>query len=214
MILYGSTMSPFVRKVVAFAAEKAMELEVRPTRLGDDNPEFREASPFGKMPGLVDGDYGLSDSSAICHYLEAKQPEPRLIPADPRERGKVVWFDEFADTILFDCGRKMFFNRIVAPRFLGREGDMDAADKAERDELPPILDYLEGVVRSDTYLVGKTLTLADIAVASPFANFEHCGVTLDRQRHGKLIAYVERILARPSFAAAIERERNFLARTA
>ena len=214
MILYGSTMSPFVRKAVAFAAEKGIELELRPTRLGDDNPEFREASPFGKMPGLVDGEYGLSDSSAICHYLEARQPEPPLIPADARERGKAVWFDEFADTILFDCGRKMFFNRIVAPRFLGREGDMAAADKAEREELPPILDYLEKVVRPDGYLVGEGLTLADIAVASPFANFEHCGVKLDRQRHGKVMAYVERILSRPSFATSIERERSFLARPA
>ena len=214
MIIYGSTMSPFVRKAVAFAAEKRVEVELRPTRLGDDDPEFRAASPFGKMPGLVDGDYRLADSSAICHYLEAKQPDPPLIPTDPRERGKTVWFDEFADTVLFDCGRKMFFNRIVAPRFLGREGDLAAADKAEGEELPPVLDYLEGVVKPDGYLVGEALTLADIAVASPFANFEHCGVTLDRSRHGKLVAYVERILARPSFSTLIERERNFLARTA
>ena len=213
MILYGSTMSPFVRKVTTFAAEKGVDLELKPTRLADDNPEFRAASPFGKMPALVDGDYSLADSSAICHYLEAKHPEPALIPADPRERGKVVWFDEFADTVLFDCGRKMFFNRIVAPRFLGREGDLEVADRAEREELPPVLDYLESVVRPDGYLVGNELTLADIAVASPFANLEHCGVTLDRGRHGKVIAYVERILARPSFAATIERERNFLART-
>ena len=212
MILYGSTMSPFVRKVTAFAAEKGMELELKPTRLADDNPEFRAASPFGKMPALVDSDYSLADSSAICHYLEAKQPEPALIPADPCERGKVVWFDEFADTVLFDCGRKMFFNRIVAPRFLGRDGDLEVADRAEREELPPVLDYLESVVRPEGYLVGQGLTLADIAVASPFANLEHCGVTLDASRHGKVIAYVERILARPSFAVTIERERKFLAR--
>ena len=161
MILYGSSLSPFVRKVLAFAAEKGIELDVQAVGPNDPNPDFRAASPFGKMPGFADGDYRLADSSAIIHYLEAKHPEPALIPADPKLRGRTIWFDEFGDTILAGCGAKMFFNRVVAPRFLKRPGDMDAAAAAERDELPPILDYLETVVPSaDGYLVGDSLTLA------------------------------------------------------
>ena len=215
MILYGSSMSPFVRKVLAFAAEKSIALEARPVGPGDQNPEFRAASPLGKMPALVDGDYSLADSSAIIHYLEAAYPEPALIPSDPRLRGKTIWFDEYADTILAACGAKMFFNRVVAPRFLNRPGDEQAAAAAERDELPPILDYLEKVVPGDGgYLVGDRLTLADIAIASPFANLSHLGCELDRSRHGRTCAFVERILARPSFAPWIEREAAFLARTA
>ena len=215
MILYGSSLSPFVRKVLVFAAEKDVPLEATSIGLGDQNPDFRAASPFGKMPALTDGDYSLADSSAIAHYLEAKHPEPPLIPSDPKQRGKVVWFDEFADTILTACGAKMFFNRVVAPRFLGRAGDESAAAAAERDELPPIMDYLERVVPGDGgYLVGDGLTLADIAVASPFANLGHLGCELDRSRHARTCAYVERILARPSFTACVEREAAFLARTA
>ena len=72
------------------------------------------------MPALRDGDFTLSDSSAIIHYLEAKQPEPQLIPSHPQLRGKTIWFEEFADTILVPCGTKIFFNRIVAPRFPGQ----------------------------------------------------------------------------------------------
>lgn len=214
MILYGSSLSPFVRKVLAYATEKGIELDVVP--LGPEpNMEFRAVSPFKKMPALVDGDYSLADSSAIIHYLEAKFPEPPLIPADPKLRGKTIWFDEFSDTILFACGAKMFFNRIVAPRFLNRPGDEAAADAAERDELPPILDYLETVVPDDGgYLVGDGLTLADISVASPFANLAHLDCQLDPARHGRTRAYVERILARPSFAPWVERETAFLARTA
>ncbi len=64
MIVYGSSLSPFVRKVVAFAAEKGIELEVKPVGPGSQDPEFREASPFGKMPGFRDGDFAISDSSA------------------------------------------------------------------------------------------------------------------------------------------------------
>jgi glutathione S-transferase len=214
MILYGSTMSPFVRKVVAFAAEKGVALDLHPTALGDPDPGFVAASPFRKMPALDDDGYTLADSSAICHYLEAKHPDPALIPADAKARGKVVWYDEFADTILFACGAAMFFNRVVAPRFLGREGDLAAADKAERETLPPLLDYLEGVVPDRGFLVGDALTLADLAVASPFANLAHCGVTIDAGRHPKVVRYTQRILARPSFAGSIARESAFLARQA
>jgi glutathione S-transferase len=215
MILYGSSLSPFVRKALVFASEKGIELEVRPTGIADPDPQFRAASPFGKMPALADGDYKLADSSAICHYIEAAHPAPALIPAEPKARGRTIWFDEFADTILFACGARMFFNRIVAPLFLKREGDAAAADAAEREELPPILDYLEGVVPdAGGFLVGEALTLADIAVASPFVNLRHMAVDWDAERHPRTGAYVEAILARPSFAGLIERETAFLGRFA
>jgi glutathione S-transferase len=167
------------------------------------------------MPALVDGDYTLADSSAILHYLEAKFPEPALIPADPKLRGKTIWFDEFADTILFACGAKMFFNRVVAPLFLKRPGDLEAADKAQHEELPPVLDYLESVVPdAGGFLVDGQITIADLAVASPFANLRHMGVDIDPQRHPRTRAYVEAILARPSFAGLIEGEAAMLSKAA
>ena len=215
MILYGSSLSPFVRKVLAYAGEKGIELDVQPTGFPNPSPEFLEASPFRKMPAFRDGDYTLADSSAIIHYLEAKHPDPELIPSDPELKGKTIWYEEFADTILFSCGAKMFFNRLVAPRFLGREGDLAAADLAEREELPPILDYVEKVVPDEgRFLVGDSITLADIAVASPFANLAHLDVRVDADRYPRTVAYVDSILSRPSFAPWIERETAFLAQTA
>jgi len=215
MIVYGSSLSPFVRKVVAFAIEKGIELELMPVAPGDPNPDFRAASPFGKMPGFRDGDYGLADSSAIIHYLEAKFPEPAMIPAEPRARGKTIWYEEFADTVLVSCGAKIFFNLIVAPKFLGRPGDEEAARQAEINDLPPVLDYIEKVVPGeDGYLVGDALTLADIAVASPFANFRHTNTRVDPERYPRTVAYVDRILGRPSFAPWIEQETAILAKFA
>ena len=213
MIIYGSSLSPYVRKVLAFAGEKGIEFELQPTGFPNHSPEYLEASPFKKMPALRDGDYTLADSSAIIHYLEAKYPEPALIPRNPQLLGKTIWFDEFSDTILTSCGAKMFFNRIVSPRFIGRPGDLVAAETAEREELPPILDYLEKLVPDPGgYLVGGGLTLADIAVASPFANLKHLECELDRSRHGRVRAWVDSILSRPSFAPWIEREAALLAR--
>jgi len=213
MIVYGSTLSPYVRKVVAFAGEKGIEFELQPTGAPNHSPEYLEASPFKKMPAMCDGDYTLADSSAIIHYLEAKHPEPALIPGDPQQRGKTIWFEEFADTVLVTCGAKMFFNRIVAPRFLGRPGDEEAAASAELNDLPPILDYLEKVVPDEgAYLVGDRLTLADLAVAGPFANFRHLETKIDPDRYRRTLSYVDRILARPSFAPWVQRESEMLAR--
>jgi glutathione S-transferase len=214
MLVYGSSLSPFVRKVLAFAAEKGIEVELKPTGLGNKDPEFLEASPFGKMPGLRDGDFAISDSSAIVAYLEAVKPEPNLIPTEPKARARTIWFDEYSDTILFACGGKMFFNRIVAPRFLGQPGDEPVAAKAECEELPPLLDYLERVIPDSGYLVEDRLTLADISVASPFANFRHLDIVIDPARYPKVLRFAENILSRPSFNPWIEREAAFLERTA
>lgn len=213
MILYGSSFSPFVRKVLAYAGEKGIELELTPTGFPNYSPEYLEASPFRKMPAFRDGAYTLADSTAIIHYLEAKYPERPLIPAEPKLRGKAIWFEEFADTILVGCGAKIFFNRIVAPRFLGKPCDEQAVQSAELNDLPPILDYLERTVPDDNgYLVGDALTLADIAVAGPFANFRHTKTHVDAERYPRTVAYVERILARPSLARWVERETAFLAK--
>jgi glutathione S-transferase len=215
MILYGSSMSPFVRKVLAFAAEKGVELEHKPVGLASDDPDFRAASPFLKIPAFSDGDFHLADSSAIVTYIEAKYPDPALIPADPKERARTIWFEELADTIVMGCGGKIFFNRVVAPRFLGRPGDQAMADKAEAEELPPILNYLENVVPdAGGFLVGDSLTLADLAVASPFANFSYMNIAPFTGSHPRTQAYVESILARPSFAPWVARERAFIERAA
>jgi glutathione S-transferase len=214
MIVYGHSLSPYVRKVLAFSAEKGIEIENRTVGLGSDEPEFLEASPFRKMPGFRDGDFTICDSTAIVTYLEALQPDPPLIPAEPKARARTIWYEEFADTILMSPGRTLFYNRVVAPRFLGLVGDDEAANRAQRDELPPIFDYLERTIPEDGFLVDGGLTLADIAVASPFANLEHVGAAPDAAAYPKTTAYIAAILSRPSFAPWIERERSFLQRKA
>lgn len=212
MIIYGSLVSPFVRKVLGYLGEKGLEFEVKGVGIGDPDPDFRAASPLGKMPAMQDGDYQLADSSAIIHYLEAKHPDPVMIPADAEARGRVIWWDEFGDTVLAACGGKMFFNRIVAPKFLGREGDLAAAELAETEELPKLLTYLEGAIPASGYLVGDKISLADIAVASSFVNLRHCGIRIDPLTFPKIAAWSEAILARPSLAPWINKEERMMAK--
>jgi len=214
MIVYGSSISPFVRKVLAFGAEKGLALELKGIGLGSQDPDFLASSPFRKMPGFSDGDFSICDSSAIVTYLEAVKPEPNLIPTEAKARARTIWYDEFSDTILFACGGKMFFNRVVAPRFLGRPGDDAIADAAEKDELPPILDYLERSLPDSGWLVEDRITLADIAVASPFANLRHMGVSIGEAERPRLAAFVGKMLGRDSFRPWVEREAAFLSKAA
>ena len=206
MIIYGSSVSPFVRKVIAFAAEKGLEIKVKSVGVGSTDPEFRAASPVGKMPALRDGDFTLADSSAIVAYMDALKPDPVLIPTDPRGRGKAIWWDEFADTVLNGAGLKIFFNRVLCPKFLGRPGDDAAADHAAQNELPPLLDYLERSLPDSGWLLEDRLTLADISVASGFANLRYAGCPVSAVNHPKLAAFVDKMLARPSYARSLERE--------
>ncbi len=208
MIVYGSSLSPFVRKTLAFGAEKGLALENKVAAPGSPDPEFLACSPFKKIPGFKDGDFQISDSTAIITYLEALHPEPNLIPLDPRNRARAIWFEEYADTIIVAAAGPLFFNRIVGPRFMGVAGDEAVATKAETETIPPVLDYLECTIPDSGFLLEDRLTLADLAVASPFANLRHLGFDLSRWPKAK--AYSEAMLARPSFATLVAKEQRFL----
>jgi glutathione S-transferase len=203
MILYGSTLSPYVRKSAAFAAEAGIKVELVQAGMGGGPPEFRDASPFGKIPGLKDGDFVIS---AIVAYFDALKPEARLIPTEAKARARTIWYDEFADTIFVAAAGAIFFNLVVAPRFLKRESDM-AAVEAGKAQLPAIFDYLERSIPASGFLVEDRLTLADLAVASPFQNLVLAGHPVDAAAYPKTAAYVAAILARPSYAPIVAQER-------
>jgi glutathione S-transferase len=211
MIIYGSSMSPYVRKTIVFAKEKGLEFEVQMAGSQGGPPEFKEASPFGKMPGFKDGDFLISDSTAIITYLDVIKPEPNLIPTEAKARARTIWYEEFGDTIVAACGGKIFFNRVVAPRFMNQEGDLAAADEAQKTEFPKLIDYLESVLPASGYLVEDRFTLADIAVVSPLATMSLGGCSVDGAAHPQSAAYVAKIIGRRSFATLIAQEKAALA---
>ena len=207
MKLFGSSFSPFVRKVLAYSHERGIELEVVQTGLGNTDPEFRRASPFGKMPALTDGDFGISDSTAIITYLEGKFPDGAMTPADPAERARAVWYEEFADTIMSGVTAKCFFNRVVAPFFLKMEGNEALAIEGESVDLPKVLDYLEGVAPAPgKFFVGEKLSVADLAIATMFVNYDHALCAVDKSKYPNIYGWVAVMHSRPSFARYIESE--------
>jgi glutathione S-transferase len=202
MIVHGSPLSPFVRKVMVYCGERGIAIDNKPGQPGPKTPEFLEMSPFGKIPAFEDGDYKLCDSSAIVHYLEAKHAGDGLIPSEAKARGRAIWFEEFADTIMFPAMAAVFFNRIVA-RLLGLPQDLAAADKAVAEAVPPLYAYLETQIPASGFLVEDRFTIADLAVVAPIANMKQAGEPVDAGKFPKLAAYSSAIMARPAFAAQV-----------
>jgi glutathione S-transferase len=211
MKLFGSPVSPYVRKVLSYLAERGMEAELVPVGIGDPNPEFIEISPFKKMPALKDGDFGISDSSAILTYFEAKHPGSGLVPDDAEGKARVHWFDEFADTILVEAEGKIFFNRVVAPKFMGIEGDEARAQEGE-GQLPRIFAYLESVIPESGFLVDDNFSIADISVATALGNLLPLNLGPDAATYPKLAGWLEATNARPSIAGPLGHMQKILAR--
>ncbi|PIK73292.1 glutathione S-transferase, partial [Methylobacterium frigidaeris] len=200
--LYGTSLSPFVRKVLVVLAEKGVEFKHVPLRFHDPDPRFRAASPFGKIPALEDEDFRLADSSAIIHYLERRHPEPAMLPREARDLGRAIWFDELGDTELFPLLVKPFVQRVLRPRFMNQPCDEAVVARCMTEELPRVFDHLEGAIDGPA-LVGGAFGLADISVATGFHNLHLAGEAVEPKRWPRLAAYVAGILERPSFQAAI-----------
>lgn len=203
MKIYGFPLSPFVRKVLVAAKEKGLDVEIVPSNPQAPDAEFAAVSPFHKIPAFRDGDFAIADSTAIVTYLEAKYPEPALLPASPEARARAIWFEEVADTVFIPTGAPIVLNRFLKPNIFGVEGDEAAAVAAE-EALKRPLTYLESVV-GDGWLAGA-FSVGDIAVASTIRTLGYAGWRLDAAAWPRLAAWFDRVQAREGWRAAAAQE--------
>lgn len=200
LLIIGSYLSPYVRKVLILLELKGVPYQVDPIVpfFGDD--QFARLSPLRQVPVLVDGDLVLNDSSVICQYLEERYPEPRLYPEDIATRAQARWLEEYADSRLGQVIIWQLFDQLVIGRSVwGREPDPEVLRRTYEEDLPGICDYLEAQLPERGWLFGA-LSIADIAVASFFRNAQFARYRVDGQRWPRLAAWVEAVLAEPAFA--------------
>lgn len=212
LILYGASLSPFVRKVRVVLAEKNIPYTLENVNIFPAPDWFSDISPLKRIPALKDDESGftLADSSAICGYLEKIHPEPALYPTHPEDFGRALWFEEYGDSEMAGHIGMGTFRPMVVSRLMGKEADPATAQKAATEKLPPYFAYLEAQVGDREFLVGDALSIADIGVSTGFVNFKHAGFEPDAAAFPKLTAYLKRIHARPSFAGCISEETGFL----
>lgn len=216
LVVYGGSVSPFVRKVRVVLAEKGVAYSLEQVNPFAPPPGFLKISPLKRIPVLRDTDLPepntIPDSSVICDYLEHKFPTPAVYPADPLLRARALWFEEYADTSLAQSiGPGLFFERIVK-KMLRQQPDESICATTLTEKIPPVFDYLEKEIGDHQFLVGDAFSIADISVGTMLVNFEHAGETPDPKRWPRLAAYMKRVHERPSFKACLEEERPVVAR--
>jgi glutathione S-transferase len=198
--IIGSFVSPYVRKVLACLNLKGLSYEVDPITPFFGNDEFERLSPLRRIPVLIDGDFHASDSTVICAYLDEAYPGHPLFPADPRERARARWLEEFADTRLGDLFIwGFFYQKVVRPLVWGEPTDEERVEKTLNEGIPAALDYLESELPGDGFLFGE-IGVADVSIATFFRNGAYAGFETDARRWPRTAAFVERTLTHPCIA--------------
>jgi glutathione S-transferase len=173
LVIYGSPVSPFVRKVAGVCIAKNVPYEVEAINVFDPPPGFRDISPMKRIPVLRDRSVAeegiagtIADSSAICAFIEKKHPAPALYPEVPMALGEALFIEEYADTALAMAGGLGIFRPIFFAVSKGEEPGLDKARDAWANQLPPIFDVLETRLAGRSYFAGDALSIADISVAT------------------------------------------------
>ena len=203
MKIIGSYVSPYVRKVLACLALKGLDYEIDPITPFFGDEEFARLSPLRRIPVLIHGDLVLTDSSVICAWLDEAYPGRPLLPASPADRARARWLEEYADTRLGDVFIwGFFYQKFVHPIVWGEPGDQARIDKTLAEDVPAVLDYLEGELPAEGSLFGE-IGLADISIASFFRTASYAGFAIDAGRWARTAAFVARALDQPCFAALL-----------
>lgn len=172
LVIYGSPVSPFVRKVAACCILKDAAYEVEAVNVFAPPQWFRDISPMKRIPVLRDRsiasegmDGTIADSSAICAYIEKKHPAPALYPAEAFAHARAVFWEEYADTALAMAGGLGIFRPVFFAVTKGEAPDLAKARETWAKQMPPIFDVLEAGLAQGAYFAGEALSIADITVA-------------------------------------------------
>lgn len=212
LILYGASLSPFVRKVRACLLEKKLDYTMELILPRNQPDWYFQINPLGRIPALRDGELDICDSAVICAYLEDKYPATfSLRGNDPVERARITWFEKYADYEVAPLATfTVFFNRALT-KSMGLPCDEAAVQKA-LGKLVKHFDYLEQQLADNDYFVGQRFTLADVAVATQWVNLSYAQEVLDANKWPKLVAHQQRVWARESFQTLLSDEAKMLAR--
>ncbi|ATB39482.1 glutathione S-transferase [Cystobacter fuscus] len=201
--LYAHPFSSYCQKVLIALYENALPFEWRRVDEPGAMEELAERWPLKRFPVLVDEGRTVAEASIIIEHLQLHHPGPvRLIPEDPRAALEVRALDRFFDNYVSTPQQKIVFNQ------LRPEDKRDPQGVAEaRALLETAYGWLDGVMVNREWAAGGDFTLADCA-AAPFLFYADWTHAIDA-RFAHVRAYRQRLLARPSFARAVDEARPY-----
>lgn len=174
-------------------------------------PELRQIHPLGKSPVITDGDLVLAESGVIIEYLAGRYGNGRLVPAadSPEKLRYTYWLHYAEGSMMPPLLMLLIFNRLEQapmPFFakpIARAISRNVKSSFIEPNLKRHLDYLEAELGKSAWFAGSEFSAADIQMSFPLEAASVRG-GLDQSRP-KLMAFLERIHARPAYRKAIER---------
>jgi glutathione S-transferase len=206
--IYGVPFSVHTRKPIVMCLEKQINFEIEPVIPFTPPAEWDSLSPTGKIPAIEDGEFALSDSAAICAYIERTHPEDPLYPKDTKEYARALSLEQYAGALFRDVIHGLLFEKYIKPLVLKQATNTDAMDKILLEPMPKMFGYLNSQL-SGQYFVGNQFSIADLSVVSNLINYHYTGLEIDANRYPKLAAYFKKQITRPSLAKAIAGEKPF-----
>ncbi|NCF34514.1 MAG: glutathione S-transferase family protein [Proteobacteria bacterium] len=177
-VVYGTPVSPFVRKVEAILRIQGIAYDFENINIMDMPDWFLEISPARRIPVLRDRSVGsegasgtIADSSAICLYLDRKL-NAGFYGDTAFDAGRIAALEEYADTELAQPVGMKLFRPILFPRFAGQPSDVETARHTYQNDLPRLFDYLEGELDGNEFFVGDRLSIADLSVGAQLTQLD------------------------------------------
>jgi len=202
LVLYSHPFSSYCQKAIVAFYEKDLPFEQRRLESEGAMAELRALWPFGQFPVLKDGDRRFAEASIIIERLDQIAPATPLIPADPALALETRFMDRVFDNHIQSNQQRIIYNA------LRPEADRDPIAEAEaRAKLETAYAWLDAVMADRTWAAGEVFTLADCGAAPGllYAHWTHAIPT----DHVHLWAYRRRLLARPSYARALDEARPY-----
>lgn len=196
--LYHYPLSPYCRKVRLTLAEKKLDVELVEERYWERSPDFLRRNPSGKVPVLKIENRFLSESQAICEYLDETHPDPRLVPRDVEMRYEVrrlcAWFD---DLFQVEVTSKLLYER-VHKKVMGAGYPDSKNVKSGAGRIKYHLDYMGWLLEQRRWLAGDQMTLADFTAAAHLSCLDYIS-DVDWNRQPVVKDWYAKIKSRPSF---------------
>nr|XP_045593423.1 glutathione S-transferase 1-like [Procambarus clarkii] len=183
---YYTPASAACRSVMLTAKSMGVELNLKPVDLWAKEQlkeEFVALNPQHCVPTMVDGDFILWESRAICTYLASQYGKlDAFYPSEPRARARV-------DRLLyFDMGTLHHrFGEYVCPVVFGGE---EKVEPQKLESLQEALGWLDQFLAGHDWAVGNIITVADNVLVASVSTMEACGI--DLSSHDNVSTWLER----------------------
>lgn len=204
-VLYAHPFSSYSQKALIALYENGIDFEFR--MLSPEEPEnladWEKRWPVKRFPILLDQNREILEATIVIEYLDLHYPGPApLIPIDPDAAIDVRMMDRFFDNYISTPQQKVVFNAIRPETDRDPYGVNEAREMLER-----AYGWLDKRMQGRQWASGGSFSLADCA-AAPFLFYADWTHRIDA-KFANVIAYRQRLLARPSVVRAVDEARQY-----